>query len=54
MTEENTVTSISGKTVSICAETICLHGDGAHAVSFAKKIRQALEIKHIQVKPIMH
>lgn len=54
MTEENTVTSVSGKTVSICAETICLHGDGAHAVSFAKKIRQALEIKHIQVKPIMH
>jgi UPF0271 protein len=54
MTEENTVTSISGKTVSICAETICLHGDGAHAVSFAKKIRQALETKHIQVKPIMH
>lgn len=52
MTEQNTVTSTSGKTVSIRAETICLHGDGAHAVSFAKKIRQALETKHIQVKPI--
>lgn len=54
MTEQNTVSSTSGKTISICAETICLHGDGMHAVIFAKKIRQALETKQVQVKSIMH
>lgn len=54
MTEQKTVTSITGKAVPICAETICLHGDGMHAVAFAKKIRQALEAKQVLIKSIPH
>lgn len=37
------VTTISGKEISLVAETICIHGDGKHAVEFAKAVRQALQ-----------
>lgn len=43
MVKEGTLTTVSGKTIPIVAETICIHGDGKHAVSFAKKIHQALK-----------
>jgi UPF0271 protein len=35
---EGTVTTQSGKKISILAETICIHGDGKHAVEFAEAI----------------
>lgn len=37
-----TVTTVSGKTIPIVADTICIHGDGEHAVEFAKAIHTAL------------
>lgn len=37
------VTTVSGKTIPIVADTICLHGDGKHALSFARRIRQFLQ-----------
>jgi UPF0271 protein len=43
MINEGTVTTISGKTIPIVAETICIHGDGPHAVSFAKAIHAAIK-----------
>ena len=33
-------------------ETICLHGDGPHALDFARAIRSALERSGIEVRPI--
>jgi 5-oxoprolinase (ATP-hydrolysing) subunit A len=42
MVTEGTVTSLSGKTIPIVAETICIHGDGRRAPFFAKKIREGL------------
>ena len=42
MTNEGTVTTISGKTIPIIAETICIHGDGKQAVEFAKAIHNAV------------
>lgn len=42
MIKEGTVTTISGKTIPIVAETICIHGDGKHAVEFAKAIHKAI------------
>ena len=39
---EGTVTTISGKTIPLLAQTICIHGDGAHAVEFAKAIHAAI------------
>lgn len=43
MIKENTVTAVSGKQIPILAETICIHGDGEHAVKFAQTIYQALQ-----------
>lgn len=42
MIREQNVTAVSGETVPIRAETICIHGDGEHAVEFARAINQAL------------
>lgn len=50
MIKEGTITSVTGKKVPIVAETICLHGDGEHAVEFAKAIRQALKENNIAIK----
>ena len=43
MVKEKKVRSRQGTDVEILAETICIHGDGANAVSFAKTIRNQLE-----------
>lgn len=51
MVEQQAVTSVEGFTIPIQADSICLHGDGAHAVEFAEKIRIALAERHIQIQP---
>ena len=38
MINDGTVTTVSGKSIPIKAETICIHGDGKHAIEFAKAI----------------
>jgi UPF0271 protein len=50
MINTKSVTSVQGETVPIVAETVCLHGDGLHAVAFAKKITQTLQINKIGIK----
>jgi 5-oxoprolinase (ATP-hydrolysing) subunit A len=50
MVLENQVTCITGETIPIVADTICLHGDGAHALSFARKIRTAFDQEGILIK----
>jgi 5-oxoprolinase (ATP-hydrolysing) subunit A len=47
MIREGKVTTITGKAISMKAETVCLHGDGAHAVDFAKAIHSELTGKGI-------
>ena len=42
MIKEGTVTTVSGKTIPIIAETICIHGDSKQAVKFAKAIYDAI------------
>lgn len=42
MIKKRTVTTVSGQSVPIVAETICIHGDGEHAVEFAKAIHKAI------------
>ncbi|MNK18713.1 LamB/YcsF family protein [compost metagenome] len=44
------VRSVSGKIVAVDAETICVHGDGVHAVTFAKRIAEKLKSEGILVK----
>ncbi len=43
MIKQGTVTTVSGKIIPIVAETICIHGDGEHAVEFAKVIHYAIK-----------
>ncbi|MGZ8554349.1 MAG: 5-oxoprolinase subunit PxpA [Chitinophagaceae bacterium] len=47
MIKKGSVTTVHGKTIPVVAETICLHGDGKHAVEFAKAIHDAIRMKKI-------
>ncbi|HEV8080856.1 MAG TPA: LamB/YcsF family protein, partial [Chitinophagaceae bacterium] len=42
MVQKGKVKTVSGKEIPIVAETICIHGDGKHAVEFARKINTFL------------
>ena len=44
MLNQGKVKTVSGKEILIIAETVCIHGDGEHAVEFAKAIHRALQI----------
>lgn len=44
MVEEGRVVAVTGEEIELCAETICLHGDGSHAVAFAKMIFEGLRL----------
>ena len=44
MINDGTVTTVSGKSIPIKAETICIHGDGKHAVEIAKAIHKLLSV----------
>ena len=50
MVKHQRVISVNKKTVSLSAETLCLHGDGTHAVEFAKLINTKLKNEGIAVK----
>jgi 5-oxoprolinase (ATP-hydrolysing) subunit A len=39
---QGTVTTLAGEALRLRADTICLHGDGAHAIEFAKALHEAL------------
>ncbi len=42
MVQQQRVKAVDGQWVSLQADTICIHGDGSHAVSFARRVNQAL------------
>jgi len=50
MVTKQEVTTVNGKTVPIRAETICLHGDGAHAVAFARAVHKTLGEHHLTIQ----
>jgi len=50
MVTQKTVTSVNNKTISIIAETICIHGDGERAVDFTQLIHQNLKQNNIAIK----
>ena len=50
MVQQGTVNTINGHTISIAAETICIHSDGTHALAFAQHIHQALKQQGIEIK----
>ena len=49
--QEGSIVSVTGKTIDIAADTICVHGDNAHALEFARDIRRALTEAGIEMRP---
>ena len=49
LVRDHRVTAIDGSVVAVNAQTVCLHGDGAHALAFARRIRATLEREGIAV-----
>jgi UPF0271 protein len=52
MIKAKTVTTTTGKTIPIVVDTICIHGDGEHAVQFAKTINEKLKATGIGIKSL--
>ncbi len=48
------VQAADGQMIPICAETICLHGDGEHAVAFARMLRRFLENLEVSTQTLKH
>ena len=51
LVRDHRVTAIDGSVVAVNAQTVCLHGDGAHALAFARRIRERLAAEGIVVAP---
>lgn len=49
---EHRVTSINGKEIEICPDSVCVHGDSPKALLFVRKIRTALEAEGIAIHPL--
>lgn len=43
------VKSVNGHDVALRAQTVCLHGDGEHALAFARRLREAFDQRGIVV-----
>ena len=50
MADEGTVRTTDGDELRVRAETICIHGDGPHALEFARSISAALAENNIEVR----
>ncbi|CDR26015.1 5-oxoprolinase subunit PxpA [Staphylococcus schweitzeri] len=52
MVKENKVISKNKKEIKLQADTICVHGDGAHAIDFVAKIRKVLTKEGIDIQSL--
>ncbi len=50
MATSGDVESVDGKTVQVRAETVCIHGDGPHALAFARTISSLLREEGVEIK----
>lgn len=50
MVQRGRVRSVDGKWANVTAETVCLHGDGAHALVFARRLRREFIAQGIPVR----
>ncbi|RIA47651.1 LamB/YcsF family protein [Dichotomicrobium thermohalophilum] len=53
MVTEGEVVSMSGKTVKVEVDTICVHGDEPTAVHVAGKVREGLEAAGVEIVPLI-
>ena len=52
MIKEGKVQAITGKEIAIEPDSICIHGDGVHAIAFARAIQTAFAAENIQIVPM--
>ena len=52
MVHDGEVRAVDGTRVKLVADSICVHGDGAHAVAFARRIREELAGAGVRVAAI--
>lgn len=45
------VQTLDGQRLALVPQSICLHGDGAHAVAFARRLRETLIANGISIRP---
>lgn len=50
MVQHGTVTTAYGKEIAVRADTVCIHGDGQHAIAFARAITNILRQNHVSIK----
>jgi UPF0271 protein len=50
MAREGTVTAADGTDIRLKAESVCVHGDGAKALAFVRKIRARLQAEGVDVR----
>jgi len=49
MVQQGTVVSVNGKQIPIHADTVCVHGDGAHAIRFVQLLNTRLRQEGINI-----
>lgn len=51
MVTEGKVTSVTGRDISIRADSVCVHGDSPEALLFVRRIRETLKKGGVAIKP---
>jgi UPF0271 protein len=51
MAVDGTVVAVDGSTVSVAAESLCVHGDTPAAVEVARRVRATLTDAGVQLTP---
>lgn len=49
MIQRGRVKSITGEWANVHAQTVCIHGDGEHALAFARRLRAEFEANNIKI-----
>lgn len=49
---EGQVTTLTGESITLKADSLCVHGDNPHALQFVERIRRVLSEKNIAIKQI--
>lgn len=52
MVTEGKVRAVTGRDISVRADSVCIHGDGENALSFAQRIREALTASGVRLMPL--
>lgn len=52
LVREGKVRATDGNDVSVRADTVCLHGDGSHAVAFAHRVSAALKAAGVELRSV--